>query len=150
LQDIDRTGAGGSGANVGRFILFDSLGSLIWISAYVFTGYAFSDQLEIAIGYAIRMGSGVFLIALCALAAWISWKAIQRRKFIRSINIARITPHELQVMLNAGQEVTIVDVRSELAARIDSFPEALRITAEDLPARHLEIPRDREIVLFCT
>src|SRR5215469_17029753 len=115
--------AGGSGANVGRFLLFDSLGALIWISAYVFTGYAFSDQLEIAIGYAMRMGSGVFVVALCALVAWISWKVIQRRKFINSINIARITARELQAMLDAGLDVTIVDVRSELAARIDSIPE---------------------------
>ena len=150
LNAVTAPMAGGSGANVGRFLLFDSLGTLIWISAYVVTGYAFSDQLEIAIGYAMRMGSGVFALALCALAAWISWKVSQRRKFINSINIARITPHELQAMLNADPDVTIVDVRSELAARIDSIPGALHIPAEDLPTRHLEIPRDREIVLFCS
>jgi rhodanese-related sulfurtransferase len=46
-------------------------------------------------------------------------------------------------MLRAGSDLTIVDVRSSLAAEIDLIPGALRITAEDLPARHLEIPRDR-------
>jgi membrane protein DedA with SNARE-associated domain len=142
--------AGGAGAKVGRFVLFDSVGSLIWISAYVFTGYALSDQLEIAIGYVMRMGSGFFLIALCALAAWISWKVIQRWKFIHSINIARITPDELQAMLGAGQDLTIVDVRSNFAIDIDLIPGALRIPTEDLAVRHLEIPRDREIVLLCT
>ena len=30
------------------------------------------------------------------------------------------------------------------------IPGALRIPSEDLPMRHHEIPRDREIVLFCT
>jgi membrane protein DedA with SNARE-associated domain len=142
--------AGGAGANLGRFLLFDSIGALIWISAYVFAGYVFSDQLEIAIGYAMRMGSGVFAIALCAFAAWIAWKVLQRRRFIKSINIARISPEELQAKLTAGWEMTIVDVRSNLAVGIDLIPGALRIPAEDLPARHHEIPRDREIVLFCT
>ena len=142
--------AGGAGARVGRFLFFDSVGALIWLGVYVGAGYLFSDQLEIAIGYAIRMGSSVFLVALCVLAAWIAWKAIQRRKFIKSVEMARISPGELQAMLRAGSDVTIVDVRNGLAAEIDLIPGALRIPAEDLPSRHLEIPRDREIVLFCT
>jgi hypothetical protein len=142
--------AGGAGADFAKFLLFDSLGALIWISAYVSAGYVFSDQLEIAIGYAMRMGSGVFVLALCALAAWIVWKFVQRRKFINSINIARITPAELQERLKAGLDVTIVDVRSGLAAEIVAIPGILRIPAEDLAIRHTEIPRDREIVLFCT
>jgi membrane protein DedA with SNARE-associated domain len=142
--------AGGAGANLGRFLLFDSLGAFIWVSAYVSAGYVFSDQLEIAIGYAMRMGSSVFVIAFCVLAAWIFWKVIQRRSFINSINIGRITPGELQAMLGAGMDVTIVDLRSSFAAQIETIPGALRIPAEDLPSRHDEIPRDREIVLFCT
>ena len=142
--------AGGAGADLGPFLLFDSLGALIWISAYVLVGYLFSDQLEIAIGYAMRTGSGVFVVALCAFAAWILWKVIQRRNFINSINIANITPGELQAMLSDGLDVTIVDVRSSLAAEVEAIPGALHIPAEDLPSRHDEIPRDREIVLFCT
>lgn len=142
--------AGGAGARLGRFLFFDSVGALIWLSVYVFAGYVFSDQLEIAIGYAMRMGSGVFFTALSAFAAWITWKAIQRRKFIKSIETARISPVELQAMIRKGSEVTIVDVRSGFAADIDLIPGALRIPTEDLPARHQEIPRDREIVLFCT
>jgi membrane protein DedA with SNARE-associated domain len=142
--------AGGSGANFGRFLLFDSLGALIWITCYVFAGYIFSDQLELAVGYAIRMGSGFVLIAICTLAAWIAWKLLQRRRFVKSINVARISADELRAMLGAGSEVTIVDVRSSLARDVDLIPGALRIPTEDLPARHAEIPRDREIVLICT
>src|SRR5437870_13823947 len=63
--------AGGSGTGLGRFLLFDSLGVLIWISTYVFAGYLLSDQVEIAAGYAVRLGSGFFVIAVCALAVWI-------------------------------------------------------------------------------
>jgi membrane protein DedA with SNARE-associated domain len=142
--------AGGSGANFGRFLLFDTLGALIWITSYVFAGYIFSYQLELAVGYAIRMGSGFVLVAICTLAAWIAWKLLQRRRFVKSVNIARISAEELHAMLIAGSDVTIVDVRSNLARDVDIIPGALRIPTEDLPARHAEIPRDREIVLVCT
>ena len=99
-----------------------------------------------AFGYRRRMGSGVFIAAFSAFAAWIAWKAIQRRNFIKSIEKVRISPAELQAMLRAGSDLTIVDVRSSLAAEIDLIPGALRIPAEDSPARHLGIPRDRWIV----
>ena len=96
------------------------------------------------------MGSGFVLIAVCALAAWIAWKLVQRRRFVKSVNVARISAEELHAMLSAGSDVTIVDVRSNLTRDADLIPGALRIPTEDLPARHAEIPRDREIVLFCT
>jgi membrane protein DedA with SNARE-associated domain len=141
--------AGGSGASLGRFLLFDSLGALFWISTYVLAGYVFSDQLELAINYARRMGAGFFVTAAAALTAWIAWKVIQRRRFIKSVNVARISARELEALLDGGADITIVDVRSNIAG--DSLiPGVLRIPTEDLPARHLEIPRDREIVLFCT
>jgi membrane protein DedA with SNARE-associated domain len=142
--------AGGSGANFGRFLLFDSLGALLWIGSYVFAGYLFSDQLELAAMYAIRMGSGLVLLTICLFTAWILWKLLQRERFLRTINVARISAEELCAMLSAGSDVTIVDVRSKLGRDVDSFPGALRIPAEELPTRHEEIPRDREIVLFCT
>jgi len=142
--------AGGSGANLGRFLLFDGLGALIWIGAYVLAGYVFSDQLELAVNYAVRTGSGFFVIAIGALAAWIAWKVFQRRRFVKSVNVTRISAEDLHAMLTAGSEVTIIDVRSLLVRDFDVIPGALRIPAEDLPSRHEEIPRDREIVLFCT
>ena len=142
--------AGGSGANLGRFILFDTLGASIWIVSYVFAGYVFSDQLELAVGYAIRMGSGFVILVISTFTAWIAWKCIQRRRFVKSVNVARISAEELHAMLRAGSDVTIVDVRSHIAQDADLIPGAIRIPTEDLPSRHEEIPRDREIVLFCT
>jgi len=69
---------------------------------------------------------------------------------VKSVNVARISAEELHAMLSAGLDVTIVDVRSDLTRDVDLIPGALRIPIEDLPTRHEEIPRDREIVMFCT
>jgi len=52
--------------------------------------------------------------------------------------------------LNAGEELFIVDLRSRLSADANLIPGAIRISLEDFPARSQEIPRDREIILFCS
>ena len=52
--------------------------------------------------------------------------------------------------LEAGEEVVVVDVRSALESDVDSVPGALRIPLEDLETRHGDIPRDRDIILFCS
>src|SRR5205809_368535 len=71
--------AGSSRAKFGRFLAFDSIGALTWISAYVLAGYVFSDQLEDALGYAIRMGSSFVVAVVSLFIAWILWKYFERR-----------------------------------------------------------------------
>jgi rhodanese-related sulfurtransferase len=64
--------------------------------------------------------------------------------------VARITAEELRDKLEAGEEIVVVDVRSSLESDDDMVPGALRIPLEDLEARHNDIPRDRDIILFCS
>lgn len=141
--------AGASGVRRVRFAFYDALGALLWIGSYVGLGYLFSDQLEVVAGYALRLGSWLLLIVAGSLAGWIGWKFVQRRRFLRKLAIARITPEELRGLLDAGEDVMIVDLRHSVD-HVGSIPGALRISAEDLAARHHEIPRDRDIVLFCS
>ena len=83
------------------------------------------------------------------LAQWIGWKFIQRRRFLRQLDVARITPEELRDRLNAGEDLFIVDLRSPLAESPNLIPGARSISPEDLATRSQEIPRDRDIILFC-
>jgi len=139
-----------SGVGWGRFLLFDTLGALIWIGAYTGLGYIFSDELDRVGDYAARMGSSVGLLAAGLLAAWIGWKFAQRRRFLKKLAIARITAGQLREKLDAGEALVVVDVRSALESDADAVPGALRIPLEDLEARHADIPRDRDIILFCS
>ena len=142
--------AGSSGATFGRFALFDCAGALLWIASYAMLGYLFSDQLEIIALHATRLGSGLLLLLAALLAAWIAWKVIQRRLFLRKLSVSRITARELRDMIRDGEEPIIVDLRNHVDRQADTIPGALRITAEELEERHHEIPRDRDIVLFCS
>src|ERR1700683_3514755 len=87
--------AGDSGVGVARFLALDSLGIALWSSTYLTVGYLFSGQIEDALGYAQRLGSGVVGLVAGLLAAWILWKYIQRRRFLKKLDVARITPEEL-------------------------------------------------------
>ena len=76
--------AGSSHVGIGRFFLFDIPGSFLWISIVRWPGIVFSDQLETVAGYAVRMGSGLILLILGLLAVWITWKFVQRRRFLKT------------------------------------------------------------------
>ncbi|HUE02475.1 MAG TPA: VTT domain-containing protein [Bryobacteraceae bacterium] len=142
--------AGISGLRYVRFVLFDTCGALLWILCFAGLGYAFSHQLDKIGDYIARMGSGAALLALGLLAVWIGWKFRQRRRFLKKLAVARITPEELKSKLDAGEAIVVVDVRSPLESEADSVPGALRIPLEELETRYAEIPRDRDIILFCS
>ena len=141
--------AGISGMSLTRFLLFDTLGALLWISSYTLAGYAFAGQLESVFAYAEQMGAWLGIVLVLVLGGWIAWKFIQRQRFLRKLEVARITVDELRQMLDAGEDVFILDVRSGIETD-HGIPGALRIPIEELIDRHVDIPRDRDVVLFCS
>jgi rhodanese-related sulfurtransferase len=137
---------------LGDFLLFSALGALVWVGAFVGLGWLFSSQLEMVAEYAVHMGSWTVALLGVALGGYIAWKVIARQRFLRQIRIARITPEELKTRLDGGEDMLVVDVRDRLDFEAEPaiIPGALHLTTEELEARHHEIPREREIVLYCT
>ena len=135
-----------------RFVVFTGAGGLIWAGAFVGLGWLFSEQLELVASYAIRLGGWLVALLAAALVAYIAWKYIARQRFLRRIRIARITPEELKAKLDGGEDVMVVDVRHrvEFESEPTIIPGALHLMIEELEARQQEVPRDRDIVLYCT
>lgn len=135
-----------------RFALWDLAGSLAWAGAYLGAGYLFSSELERIARYALSLGVWLIALLIAALAAYLIRKYIQRRRFIRNLRIARITPAELKRMLDAREDVMVVDLRSSIEFEADEgkLPGALHMDPKEIEQRHQEIPRDRDIVLYCT
>ena len=132
-----------------RFMIFDSLGAFFWVVTLTSLGLIFSEQLE---EIALRWGGWLVAVLAGSLAAYVLWKFIQRRRFLRRLRIARITPKELMDKLTAQENISIVDLRQPMD--IEAFPQmipgALRIAMEEIEERHGEIPRDRDVVLYCS
>jgi membrane protein DedA with SNARE-associated domain len=135
-----------------RFLLFDGLGAVLWAGAFVVLGYLFSGHLERMATTAGRLGAWVLVLLVGALGAYVLGKYIRRRRFIRKLRVARITPEELREKQEAGEAIVVVDLRHSLdfEAEPQVIPGAVRMDTEELADRHHEIPRDREVVLYCT
>lgn len=135
-----------------RFLLYDTLGSFLWAGTIAGLGYVFSNQLEDVAIYALRLGISLAALIFGSLAGYILWKYLQRERFIRHLRIARITAQELKQRLDAKEILQIVDLRQVLdfQANPSVIPGALHIDPKEIEQRHVEIPRDREIILYCT
>jgi rhodanese-related sulfurtransferase len=143
--------AGLFGVSVARFLLYNGLGALLWTAAFIAPGYLLADQLEWVAAQAARFGSSLLVLVAGALALYIAYKYIHRQRILRELRIARIMPDELKQMLDDGCKVFIVDLRQSLEVEVDPYtiPGAVRMAVEELEHRHHEIPRDRDVVLFC-
>ena len=143
--------AGLFGVSVERFLLYNSLGAFFWTVTYITPGYLFSDQLEQIAAQAAHFGGSLVALILSALALYIAYKYIRRQLLLRKLRIARITADELKQMMDNGHEMMIVDLRQPLDIQADPYtiPGALQMAMEELEQRHHEIPRDRDVILYC-
>jgi membrane protein DedA with SNARE-associated domain/rhodanese-related sulfurtransferase len=135
-----------------RFAFFDALGALLWSLTYISTGFVFSAKLERVMASLSLLGGGLLVLLLAALGSYILWKWQNRRRFLRKLRIARITPEELKRRMDARDDLVIVDLRHSL--EFDAEPQtisgAVHMDPADLEEVVDVIPRDREIVLFCS
>lgn len=134
-----------------RFFLFSAIGAVIWAGGAILVGYVFAEQLQAIAFAAARVASWAQLV-VAAFAGYLLLKWLNRRRFLRAIRIGRIRPEELKARLDAGEEIVIVDLRSsvDFEAEPETIPGALRIDGADLVHQHERIPRDREVILYCT
>lgn len=134
------------------FLTFDALGALFYVGAFSLLGFIFSEQLERVAAVSLQLGGWLVVLLIGGLAAYIAWKYVERRRFLRRLRIARISPEELHRKIVAGEDVLIVDLRHSLdfEAEPATLPGAVHIPPDQLEQRHPEIPRDRELILYCT
>lgn len=144
--------AGENGMGFGAFLFFDGAGSAIWVGALLLGGRLFGDLLKHdtrMLDWAGRFSGALLLLGI---VGFFVARLVRRRMIMQELAAARMEPEELKSLLDEGKEVFIVDLRHPLELLPDphTLPGALHFSPELLAARHHEIPRDRDIVLFCT
>jgi len=144
--------AGAAGANFSTFLLYDAGGALLWAGVAVAAGMAFYRAIDRALSLLASLGSGAFVLLAAGLLIFIAFKWWQRRRFYKVLRMARISVEELQRLMNDGERPIVVDVRTAGARNRDPrrIPGAIVMGVSDLDARLSELPRDREVILYCT
>ena len=135
-----------------QFALYDMAGVVLWAGSWMGVGYVFSGTIERVIILISGLGRAAVLVLGAALIGYVALKYLRRRLFLRRLRIARITPEDLRRKLEAGEDIAIVDLRTALdvAAAPYAIPGSRWIPAEHLDESLSDIPRDRELVLYCS
>jgi len=116
----------------------------------------FARDLDRAAAYAARLGVVWVFFLFAALGMYVSRRLVRWHRFVREFRTARITPEELKKKLDAGEQLVIVDLHGRRgpgghrsirgAVCIDPY----RLGKHDNLDKRTPIPRDREVVLYCT
>jgi membrane protein DedA with SNARE-associated domain len=144
--------AGMIGVGLPRFAAYSAVAALLWAGTWGGLGYFAGEALQRVTTRTERLGRTLLISVAAGLVVYILVKWTQRRRFLRSLRAARITPDALNQQLASGAPVVIVDLRSELDAGAVpwTIPGALRMAPDELERRHREISRATDIVLYCS
>jgi rhodanese-related sulfurtransferase len=69
--------------------------------------------------------------------------------FYNNYQCLNIGPNELEVMRRAGNEFLLLDVRTPQENAADAIEGSYLIPVQELGHRLQELPRDKEIVVYC-
>ena len=146
--------AGSMKMKLGDFLLFDALGAVFYVGTYATAGYLFSDALR-AITRGLRSaGFAAEVIFGIGLAAYIVYRIWVYRRYRLLDVIPRIPAEELAKRLTseAARNMLIADVRSHGYYDADSerIAGSIRIEPNNLIEEVKNLPKDREIYLYCT
>jgi len=131
------------------FLAMDSVGAILWAGVYLILGWFFRDQLEDVAFYLERFGSGLIILVIGGLVAYIGYKYFQRRRVYRDLRIARITPKELKQRMDNHEAVIVVDLRSEFEQAEGRIPGSLVAVDDNIETLVPAITRN-EVVLYCS
>lgn len=135
-----------------RFIFLSTLSAILWVGAALAAGMLFKTQIEALLVDLDRIGSLAGLLGALLLACYVAYKWWERTRFYKMLRMARISVEDLYRLMQGGVAPVIVDVRSQTARNLEPrwIPGAIHVPLNDV-ARHLrDLPRDRDIILYCT
>ena len=98
-----------------RFAAYEVAGVLLWAGTWIGVGYAFSDAVTVIAARVEKLGLWLVVVA-ALLGAYIVGKFVRRRLYFRRLRMATISPEALEGRSDAGEDVTIVDLRTPLEA----------------------------------
>jgi membrane protein DedA with SNARE-associated domain/rhodanese-related sulfurtransferase len=135
-----------------RFVFLSACSAVLWVGAAVTAGILFKSQIARLLEHLSAVGSAAAAGVALLLAAYIAYKWWERRRFYKLLRMARIGVADLYELIQAGASPVIIDVRSITARELEPrwIPGALHVPLQDVARQLKELPRDRDIILYCT
>ncbi len=136
------------------FLQFDAVGAALYVGAYSAVGYVFSDALR-AITRGLRSaGFAAEIVFGIGLGAYVIYRIWAYRRYRLLDVVPRVDVAELARRLASDEKhsILIADVRSHGYYDADSrrIAGSIRIEPNNLEKEIKNLPKDREIYLYCT
>jgi len=142
--------AGSLRTPVGVFLLFDTLGALLWAGVAVALGVAFQHAVNDVLEVLEQFGKWGLMAIAAAFALFIAVKWWQRKRFYRELRMARMTVGELRALLDQGQAPVILDVRAPIMQTQDGrIPGAIAVDGASLEHSLHELAASGEVIVYC-
>lgn len=132
-----------------RFLLLDGLGTLLWAVAGVGLGWVFGTGMASR----ARMIHGVFgWLVAGGVVAYFAWQVGYRLYLTHRFSVPRVAPEELHRRLSEGDGILVLDLRNDAAygGSTVMIAGAVRVRPATFHRFAHELPRDRELVFYCT
>jgi membrane protein DedA with SNARE-associated domain/rhodanese-related sulfurtransferase len=144
--------AGALGVGSARFYTLSAASAILWTTTGLAAGRLLHRQIDGLLARLQHAGGIAALAVLALLAIYVASKWWQRRRFYAQLRVARVGVDDLYRMMAAGAEPLIVDVRTHTARRLEPrwIPTAIHAPLEMLATSLQALPRDRDIVVYCT
>lgn len=144
--------AGAAGMSVARFVVYDAIAGALWTAVFLGLGLIFSDQIQQLLDAMGRAGALALPLIAAVLLGFVGWRWQRRRRVREAATLPRIPADELQALIDLGAAPVVIDVRSRAAAELDPrhLPGAMRLDLADIARHAARLPRDREVVLYCS
>jgi membrane protein DedA with SNARE-associated domain/rhodanese-related sulfurtransferase len=149
--------AGQTGMSLPRFLAWDLAGAFIWGETFILAGRFFGDLAKKSAPFFAWLGHFAIAIFVVMVLGFLAYRIWKQRKFLQQVRELRLEPSELKTMLDSAERdgltpPFIVDLRHPLDYLPDPrvLPGALRIGPNELKQHSEIIPRDRDVILYCT
>lgn len=135
-----------------EFLIYDAGGAFLWAGSAVAAGRLFHHAIDRVIGGLENLGGWALVFVAAILGLWVLVKWAQRKRFMKQLRFARITPETLKSMIDRGEMPIVLDVRTSAARKHNPYriPTAIVASGDDIAERLEDVEPHREIVLYCT
>ncbi|WP_408952372.1 DedA family protein/thiosulfate sulfurtransferase GlpE [Lysobacter sp. Hz 25] len=148
---VATTLAGETGTSARRFAFYDGIGALLWAGLAVAVGAVFHEAVNDVLDSLETLGRYGLLLVAAAIAAFVGYKLLKRRLFLRELRMARITVPELYRLLEDGNGPMILDVRSQPQRDASGWiPGAVFVASlADMSLADVPLERRDEVIVYC-
>jgi membrane protein DedA with SNARE-associated domain/rhodanese-related sulfurtransferase len=136
--------------SIWRFIPADAIGATLWSGVAIALGYVFRNAIDDVLAVLQEMGKIGISLIIAVFLAYLFWKWLQRKRFIRQLIMDRITVDEVRRLMDEGNIGMVIDVRSPMSQEITGrIPGAVTVDPQNIRFDLGAVEPQSEVVVYC-